>query len=60
MSLLNAKDRDDLGLYEADLGGPASSVPCVAMTASIEKFNQLMEARRLPYVMIDDEGASES
>jgi hypothetical protein len=60
MGLLSAKDQNDLGLREVDRGGPASSVPCVAMTASVQKFNQLMEARRLPYVMVDDEGVIES
>lgn len=60
MSLLSAKDRNDLGLHEVDQGGPASSVPCVAMTASIEKFNKLMEKLHLPYVMLDNEGAIES
>ena len=60
MNLLSAKDQNDLGLREVDRGGPASSVPCVAMSASVQKFNQLMEARRLPYVMVDDEGAIES
>jgi hypothetical protein len=59
MDLLSAKDRNDLGLCEVDWGGPASSVPCVAMTASVQKFNQLMEARRLPYVMVDDKGPTE-
>jgi hypothetical protein len=29
------------------------------MTAGIEKLNQLMEVRRLPYIMVDDEGAIE-
>jgi hypothetical protein len=60
MNLLDAKDRNDLGLHEVDLGGPASSVPAVAMTESLEKFNKLMEERSLPYVMVDDEGAVES
>ena len=59
MGLLSA-NQNDLGLREVDRGGPASSVPCVAMTASVQKFNHLMEARRLPYVMVDDEGAIES
>jgi hypothetical protein len=30
------------------------------MTAGIEEFNQLMEARRLPYIMVDDEGTIEA
>jgi hypothetical protein len=59
MDLLSAKDRNDLGLCEVDRGGPASSVPCVAMTASVQKFNQLMKARRLPYVMVDAKGPIE-
>lgn len=57
---LDATDSRSLGLHEVDLGGPASSVPCVAMTASIHEFNQIMQARGLPYVMIDDEGPIET
>jgi hypothetical protein len=35
MNLLSAEDRNDLGLRSVDRDGPASSVPCVAMTASV-------------------------
>jgi hypothetical protein len=45
---LDATDSRSLGLHEVDLGGPASSVPCVAMTASIDEFNQMMQVRALP------------
>jgi hypothetical protein len=40
---LDATDSRSLGLHEVDLGGPASSVPCVAITASIDEFNQMMD-----------------
>jgi hypothetical protein len=56
---LDATDSRSLGLHEVDLGGPASSVPCVAITASIDEFNQMIRARGLPYVMVDDEGPIE-
>ena len=60
MGLLDDKDRNYLGLHVVDQGGPASSVPCVSMTSAVDIFNRLMELRRLPYVMVDDEGAIES
>jgi hypothetical protein len=60
MNILNAADRENLGLYQVDLGGPGSTVPCVAMTASIDRFNQIMKVCNLPYIMVDDEGPNEA
>lgn len=56
---LKESDRIALGLREIDLGGPASSVPAVAMKATIEEFNRTMQANELPYLLIDDEGPLE-
>jgi hypothetical protein len=52
MNSLTGAEIRELGLRHADLGGPASSVPCVASTATIEKLNQVLSARGLPFVFV--------
>jgi hypothetical protein len=59
MRSLSQLDIDTLGLREVDLGGPASSVPAISTHASINEFNNLMNLRKLPYVVVDDEISEE-
>jgi hypothetical protein len=54
MNALTDADAKELGLRYADLGGPASSVPCVASTATIEKLNQVLSAKGLPFVFVEE------
>jgi hypothetical protein len=46
--------RGTLGLKRVDLGGPASSVPAVRMTGSLEQFNWIMRLHKLPYVLVTE------
>ena len=46
-------------MREGDLGGPASSVPCVACDASLEELNRVIAQKDLPFHFVDDEGSSE-
>ena len=46
--------RRALGLKRVDLGGPASSVPAVRMTGSLEQFNWIMRLHKLPYVLVTE------
>jgi hypothetical protein len=46
--------RRTLGLARIDLGGPASSVPAVQMTGSLEQFNWIMRLHKLPYVLVTE------
>jgi hypothetical protein len=59
MRSLPAQDVERLGLVEADLGGPASSVPCVATRASIAELNAAIAAHGLPFLVVDEEGSEE-
>jgi hypothetical protein len=53
---LTAEEAKALGLRQQDMGGPASSVPCVSTTASLDELNRILAAKKLPFVFIDDEG----
>ena len=46
--------RGTLGLKRVDLGGPASSVPAVRMTGSLEQFNWIMRLHKLPFVLVTE------
>ena len=59
MAHLSDKEKKALRMGEADLGGPASSVPCVATGASIEQLNQIISKKGLPYLFVDAEGPEE-
>lgn len=56
---LTFEEHDALGLRTCDLGGPASSVPCVSTTASLEDLNKVLAAKKLPFVFIDEDGPEE-
>ena len=46
-----------LGFRESDLGGPASSVPCVSIRASAEELQQVLDTYGLPFLvaeLVDD------
>lgn len=45
-------ERRELSLSHADLGGPASSVPCVTAQASLDKLNEAMRARSLSFLFV--------
>jgi hypothetical protein len=53
---LTVEEAKALGLRQQDMGGPASSVPCVSTTASLDELNKILAAKKLPFVFIDDEG----
>ena len=53
---LTSEERKALGLRVQDLGGPASSVWCVSITASMDEMNKLLAAKKLPFIFVDDEG----
>jgi hypothetical protein len=46
---LPAHQAERLGFCESDLGGPASSVPCVSIRASAEELQQVLELYGLPF-----------
>jgi hypothetical protein len=48
-----------LGFRERNLGGPASSVPCVSTRASVAELNAVIVAHGLPFLVVDDEGPQE-
>ena len=54
---LSAEEREALQIKESDLGGPASSVPCVSTKASIHELNLALKRHGLPFVFVDDEGS---
>jgi len=56
---LSEKDISRLGMREGDLGGPASSVPCVVCEVSLEELNRMIEKNDLPFILVDDEGSQE-
>ena len=59
MDALTSEEEKALGIHYADLGGPASSVPCVTTTADIDELNKVLAAKGLPFTFIDDEGPEE-
>jgi hypothetical protein len=56
---LNEEEREVLKLRNSDLGGPASSVPCISTLASIDELNEALERHGLPFVFVDDDGSEE-
>ena len=56
---LNDEERKELQLRNSDLGGPASSVPCISTKASIDELNEALEHYALPFVFVDEEGSEE-
>jgi len=56
---LTDEERKALGMDEADLGGPASTVPCVRTNASLLELNRIISQKRMPYIFVDDEGPEE-
>jgi len=59
MARLPVEDVKRLRFCERDLGGPASSVPCVSTRASVAELNAVIAAHRLPFLVVDDEGPEE-
>jgi hypothetical protein len=59
MHCLPIEDVKRLSLREGDLGGPASSVPCVSTRASASELNAVISAHALPFLVVDDEGSEE-
>jgi hypothetical protein len=53
---LTFDEQKALGMRQQDLGGPASTVWCVATSASIDELNKMLAAKKLPFVFIDEEG----
>lgn len=45
---------NQLQFYQSDLGGPASSVPCVKSGATLEELNAMLERKGMPFVFIED------
>ena len=48
---LPTHEAERLGFGEADLGGPASSVACVRISASAEELQQVLDLYGLPFVV---------
>lgn len=49
---LSESERRELSLSYSDLGGPASTVPCVNSMASLVVLNEKMTARSLPFLFV--------
>jgi hypothetical protein len=49
-------EAERLGFGNADLGGPASYVPCVSTKASAEELNWVLERYGLPFTFLDEDG----
>ena len=56
---LPSHEREALQMRESDLGGPASSVPCVSTQASIQEMNMALMRHNLPFVFVDADGPEE-
>jgi hypothetical protein len=56
---LPADEREALQIRESDLGGPASSIPCVSTKASKHELNWALKRHGLPFVFVDAEGPEE-
>jgi hypothetical protein len=54
---LTEEQRARLGLREADLGGPASSVPCISTNASIDELNEVLERHGLMFIFVNEAGS---
>jgi hypothetical protein len=59
LSSLTEDEKSALKMGEANLGGPASSVPCVMTGASIPELNWMLSHKGLPYVFVDADGSEE-
>lgn len=59
MASLTDDEKRALDIREGNLGGPASSVPCVMTGASIEELNRNISEKGLSYVFIDADGPEE-
>lgn len=59
MARLTPREIDQLKMREANLGGPASSVPCVASLATLQALNDVLKRKNLPFIFVDDEGSRE-
>jgi hypothetical protein len=53
-SALSKNERRELSLSYADLGGPGSIVPCVTSQASLDKLNETMRLRSLPFLFVSE------
>lgn len=51
-SALSDAERGELSLSYADLGGSASSVPCVTARASLSMLNNVMLEKQLPFIFV--------
>lgn len=51
---LSDNGRHELSLSYVDLGGPASSVPCVTSQASLDKLNEAMRLKSLPFLFVSE------
>ncbi len=52
-------EREALQIRVSDLGGPASSVPCVSTQASIQEMNMALMRHGLPFLFVDADGPEE-
>ncbi len=50
---LTPDEREALQMRVSDLGGSASSVPCVSTQASIQEMNMALMRHGLPFVFVD-------
>lgn len=51
---LTAEEKSEFGLTRVWLGGPASSFQVVRVTAGIERLNEAMTAKQLPYKFVNE------
>jgi len=56
---LTSHECSTLQMTMSDLGGPASSVPCVSTQASIQELNTALMRHGLPFVFVDADGPEE-
>lgn len=55
-SALSDAERNELSLSYGDArGGPGSSVPCVTSRASLDKLNEAMRLRSLPFLFVSEQ-----
>lgn len=59
MARLTPREIDQLKVREANLGGPASSVPCVSSLATLKALNDVLKRKNLPFIFVDDAGSQE-
>ena len=53
LASLTPREIKTLKMREGDLGGPASSVPCVTSSASLADLNAAIEKKGLPFLFVD-------